>query len=502
MDISEIVSSGNMFDGWEVVRLIGEGSYGKVYEIKRERFGVTESTALKHISIPKTTGEIDELMSEGMDEASISSYFRGYMEEFARECMIMSRLKGISYIVSYEDYNIIERKDGIGWDILIRMEMLTPINTYMKNHVLERDEILDLGISMCRALEICKKEKILHRDIKPANIFISEHGDYKLGDFGISRIMSKTTGASTKVGTKDYMAPEIYKDEKYDASVDIYSLGIMLYRFFNNNRLPFLPPAPNPITYSSREEALAKRIRGEVLPMPVNADKDIYNVLAKAAAYNPAARYSDPADMRKDLEMVKMRQPLPVPEYEPTMLLTPMDIAGAVKNDSQHAMEQVQISTPVPAHNTIQNRNEPEVVEDSVTEMVVPVTPNVQAPKSPLPETSSGTKPFKVSNSRGNDLSSIGRLFRDEENTNSDKTDQSTSPYAKSFETSDSSGYDLSSVGRLFRDEENTKSDKTNQSTAPYAKPFEVSNSRGYDLSSIGRVFRDHPEEYGSEKRT
>ncbi len=363
MDISEIIKNGQMFEGWEIVRLIGEGSYGKVYEIKREGYGVSLKAALKHMGIPKGASEVAELISEGMTQDSASTYFRGYVEEFAKECEIMSKLKGNAHIVSFEDYKIIERKDTIGWDILIRMELLTPIVAYMNNHTLERDEILKLGIDICDALELCKKLNIMHRDIKPANIFVSSSGDFKLGDFGISRIVSKTTGASTKVGTKDYMAPEIYKDDKYDASVDIYSLGVMLYRFFNNNRLPFMPPAPAPISYSDREAALSRRIRGETIPQPVNGDADIYQILSKAMAYNPSERYKDPSEMRRDLERVKMGQHLEAPVYEKTEYLDPITASGKAANNSTttSAFDSTMIVTPQNAANGGAGQNQHQV---------------------------------------------------------------------------------------------------------------------------------------------
>lgn len=105
-------------------------------------------------------------------------------------------------------------------------------------------DVIRLGIDMCRALEVCAKENIIHRDIKPSNIFVSEHGDYKLGDFGVARHLEASCRELSKKGTYDYMAPEVYRDSVYDARADIFSLGIVLYKLMNNGRIPFLPPAP------------------------------------------------------------------------------------------------------------------------------------------------------------------------------------------------------------------------------------------------------------------
>ncbi len=383
MEISEIEQKGLLFDGWKVVRFLGEGGYGKVYEIRREGYGVSVSAALKHICIPKNSGEINELLSEGMDEKSASAYLRGYVEEFSRECELMSRLKGNSHIVSFEDYKVIERTGEIGWDILIRMEMLTPLIDYMKTNTLTRESILKLGISICEALELCKKQNIMHRDIKPANIFISPNGDFKLGDFGISRIISQSNGASTKVGTNDYMAPEVYKGERYDGSVDIYSLGVVLYRFFNNNRLPFLPPAPEAITYSHREEALARRMRGETFPMPVCGDNEIYRIILKATAYNPAARYTDPSELRRDLENLLGGAPAaaPVGAVQPSPYMQPSYDGGqTVQRDLSMYGSQI----PVEEDRTVYKPR---------TQEAVPVAPVAPAT---VPAKKKGLKPVAI----------------------------------------------------------------------------------------------------------
>lgn len=73
---------------------------------------------------------------------------------------------------------------------------------------------MQLGIDICRALEICGRRDVIHRDIKPDNIMTSEFGNFKLGDFGIARTMEKTMSASM-AGTDWYMAPEVAKKMKY-----------------------------------------------------------------------------------------------------------------------------------------------------------------------------------------------------------------------------------------------------------------------------------------------
>ena len=293
------------FGSWKIVRLIGEGTYGKVFEICRSEYGFEEKAALKIISIPASKSEYNSVLTDCMDERSATEYFRNYMQEMIREISLMSKLKGNSYIVCYEDHEVKNRAETVGWDIMIRMELLTPLNEYTREKgTLGKDEVIRLGIDICKALEICQKYDIIHRDIKPENIFVADYGNFKLGDFGIARIASQTSGASTRAGTNAYMAPEVYRGEHYGKTVDLYSLGLVLYRLLNNNRLPFMPQYPAPLRFQDRENAQAMRLSGAPIPAPAHADPVLANVIAKACAYNAEDRFASATDMRLALESV------------------------------------------------------------------------------------------------------------------------------------------------------------------------------------------------------
>ncbi len=304
MDINYYKQYEPLFGSWRITRQIGEGSFGKVFEIERKDFGVTYRAALKAITVPASESELLEVKADGMDDASVRTYFGSFVEELVKEFALMSRLKGNSNIVSYEDHQVIEHPDDIGWDILIRMELLTPLNRYTSTHTVTRQDVIKLGIDLCHALELCQKFNIIHRDIKPENIFVSDMGDFKLGDFGIARTVEKTTSGLSKKGTYTYMAPEVYKGEAYGSTVDIYSLGIVLYRLLNGNRTPFLPAAPAPITHADRENALARRFSGASLPAPSHAEGRLAEIVLKACAYDPRERYSSPMQMRQELESI------------------------------------------------------------------------------------------------------------------------------------------------------------------------------------------------------
>jgi len=301
MDISYYKKYEPIDGKWYFTKELGRGAFGRVFEIERHDF-TNEKSALKIITIPSSPHEVSSYRDENydLDEKSITSYFYGFVEEFIKEFKLMSKLKGNSNIVSIEDYDVKKHDDEIGWDILIRMELLTPMNKYFAQNPPKIIDVIKLGIDICKALEVCQKFNIVHRDIKPSNIFVSETGEYKLGDFGVARTLEKTSSGLSKKGTYTYMAPEVYKGEAYGSNVDIYSLGIVMYKLLNNNMEPFKQGR----THEDEENALVSRLKGEPMPNPENADGRLAEIILKACAFNPKDRYESPIQMREELESI------------------------------------------------------------------------------------------------------------------------------------------------------------------------------------------------------
>lgn len=287
---------------WYIDSLIGTGGFGSVYKIYREEFGKRSYCALKIISIPKTAAEEKQAYYEGMDGKTATKYFRDIVEVIYREISIMAELKGKTNIVSYEDHEIIQKKDGVGFHILIRMELLESLNDYVFRNDFSNADVVNMGKDLCKALILCQKRNLIHRDIKPGNIFVSSDGDYKLGDFGIARQMEGAQGGLTIVGTLDYMAPEVYGGNRYDERVDIYSLGMVLYYYLNGKRGPFSNTTTKTPSYSERQENMVKRFSGKSLPSPALASNRLSKVILKACEYDPNNRYQSPEELMKALE--------------------------------------------------------------------------------------------------------------------------------------------------------------------------------------------------------
>jgi len=297
---------------WQVEKQLGKGAFGTVYQVSRHDHNLTSYAAVKVISIPQDSSEIDTLRSEGLDINASKTYLKGVVDDVVREIQLMESFKGVQNIVSVEDYRVVERTDELGWYIYIRMELLTPFNTYICDKKMSEEEIIKLGCDICTALELCEQKKIIHRDIKPENIFVNDFGFFKLGDFGVARTMANMTGGMSQKGTPFYMAPEVFVSNKYDSRVDIYSLGIVMYKLLNANRFPFLNTEKQLLDPNERANSVERRRNGEPLPEPCEASPSMANLILRACAFDPNNRFANATEMKEALLNVKNGTYIPV----------------------------------------------------------------------------------------------------------------------------------------------------------------------------------------------
>ena len=281
---------------WQVDRDIGEGSHGVVY---RASNADGETCAIKVISVPQNQAEITAYMAEGNNELTTRAYFLDIVNDFVNEINFLDNLKDEEHVVHIEDHKVVAHEQEIGWDIYIRMELLTPCQAYFPVGDVDQNEVIHLGSDICKALIACSKLQIIHRDIKPENIFVSDDGTFKLGDFGVARRLDHKTSSLSQKGTYNYMAPEVFKGEGYTENVDLYSLGIVLFRFMNNNRAPFLSPTKQLIPYKETMEAFERRMDGEEIPDAVNASPAFNALIQKACRFAPVQRYQSAEEMLK-----------------------------------------------------------------------------------------------------------------------------------------------------------------------------------------------------------
>ena len=211
---------------YAVVKIVGRGSFGTAYLVRRK--------ADSFLYVMKKL-QLDQLGKKERDEAQ-------------NECMVLSKLRNHPNIVRVVEHFVDDGKLCIvmeyadGGDLAKRIEAQAASKTNFRE-----DQVLDWFVQICLALKHAHDRKILHRDLKPQNIFLTAKNFVRLGDFGISKVLSNTLSvASTCVGTPLYLAPELCEGKEYDNKSDVWSLGAILYELcalqppFTANTMPAL----------------------------------------------------------------------------------------------------------------------------------------------------------------------------------------------------------------------------------------------------------------------
>jgi tetratricopeptide (TPR) repeat protein/predicted Ser/Thr protein kinase len=275
------------FDGYEVVRELGRGGMGVVFEARQLRLE-------RRVAIKLLTG------GQGL-----SSRLR---ERFEREIAMLARIRHPnvvkvfgSGVVQDSPYVVMELVEG---DSLA----LRPGAGAPARPVRAWRDAVKIGAKMARALDHLHELGVVHRDVKPSNVLVDARGEPVLIDFGLAREADSDalTRSGEFVGTLAYTAPEQARGERVDRRADVYGLGATLFHLVTG-----APPY--------RAASIADLVRQIDAGPPssarrVNRDvpRDLATVLEHALALQPLERYASCADFAEDLEALLDGRPIRV----------------------------------------------------------------------------------------------------------------------------------------------------------------------------------------------
>jgi serine/threonine protein kinase len=216
---SEILP-GAIVSHYEIVRLVGSGAMGDVYEALD--LHLERRVALKFLT---ASGLLDERA----------------VERFRREARVLSAVDHPNICSVYE----YDSDRGRGFLAMQLLEGETLADHIQRRGRLEVAEIVSIGRQIAAGLEAAHERRILHRDIKPANLYLARTGQVKILDFGLARASEAEdviwssggphhaslleTAAGKIMGTAAYMSPEQIQGRSLDTRTDIFSFGLVLY---------------------------------------------------------------------------------------------------------------------------------------------------------------------------------------------------------------------------------------------------------------------------------
>ncbi|MFA9380920.1 MAG: serine/threonine protein kinase [Acetanaerobacterium sp.] len=274
----------NQFRGFKIIEELGSGAFSKT--VLAEQNG--KHAVIKIIEMPNTA-TIKERSADYVKSDEFGDAMRTAGTQLNRLLKTLVAMPQTTGLLRYYDYTLSLDSDKGIYTLAILMQHDTPLNALLATGEVPVGAILRMGSHLCEGLDAMQKKYVVHGNIKESNIFYNQKTGFMLGDFYVNDILS--TSLVPDRGFKSYgyrfLAPEAYADDEYSFKTDIFSLGMMLYKIFNNNRLPFddAPHTPLRKVKGSWDEA-------KVLPSPALDIADITKMLAKATAYNPEDRFS------------------------------------------------------------------------------------------------------------------------------------------------------------------------------------------------------------------
>jgi eukaryotic-like serine/threonine-protein kinase len=224
-----------------------------------------------------------------------------FLERFRREALAAARLTHPNIIAIYDTGN--DRREGLDSDRhFIVMEYCSGgslQDVAAREGRLDVERVVDIGTSICDALDYAHRLGIIHRDIKPGNVLVAEDGALKVGDFGIAKAAFASGDITTTgniLGTVTYISPEQARGDEPDARSDLYSLGVVLYQLLLG-RPPFAAESQIGTAMKHIQEApAAPRSIKAGIPKAVEA------VILKSLAKQPSDRFSSAAEMGTALQ--------------------------------------------------------------------------------------------------------------------------------------------------------------------------------------------------------
>ncbi len=289
--VTLVASRGDRVGPYRLVREIGQGGMGTVYEAVRDDDQYRKKVAIK-------------VVKRGMDSAEVLARFR-------HERQILAGLEHPN-IARLIDGGTLPASHGSLPFLVMEYVEGVPLSVYCARHGLPVAERLRLFQSVCSAVQHAHQSLVVHRDLKPGNILVTAEGVAKLLDFGIAKLADPSVAEDTLLRTStgmhmltpDYASPEQVRGEPVTTASDIYSLGVVLYELLTGER-------PYRLKESSWQQIDQAVCQTEVAPpstkIEVNGKLrqelrgDLDTIVLMAMRKEPARRYRSAAELSDDI---------------------------------------------------------------------------------------------------------------------------------------------------------------------------------------------------------
>ncbi len=290
---------GQRIGAYRILRLIGEGGMGAVYEAERD-----DEAFDRHVAI--------KLLQPGL-------LSRQLIKRFLLERQILARLNHPNVAALLDAGTT---PNGRHYLVMEYVEGGVPVHGYCRERSLDAAARIRLFASVCDAVQYAHQNLVVHRDLKPQNILVTPDGKVKLLDFGIAKLIRPETWGSgsdltmTELApmTPTYASPEQVRGEPITTATDIYSLGVILYELLTDTR----PYGTEPLSRAELERAVCEtepklpsaavqtaereKAAGGGAQLARRLSGDLDAIVMMALRKEPDRRYRSASELKDDLE--------------------------------------------------------------------------------------------------------------------------------------------------------------------------------------------------------
>lgn len=312
--MSDLKMISPLLDGMQVERE-SPAHDGRTSYILR-RGSSDERFVLKVLSIPAADSQVRAMILSGAyaDEAALHEYYGKVVDHVKAELNAGKKLAASGYFAGALDYQVETKESGVGYDVYILRPFHIPLNELLSHGAITNLRAINLGIDLCDSVSTCREAGYIFGNIKPENVFLTPSGRFMLGDLGLIPLEDLEYACLPEEYLGAYSAPELSEiTASPNTTMDLYSLGMVLYKIYNGNHDPFED--------ENTGEGVADKLRltGKPLPTPIYADYELAGIILKACAFKPENRYQSPEELKQAICMYMQRN-----EISDTLIVPPI----------------------------------------------------------------------------------------------------------------------------------------------------------------------------------
>lgn len=287
----------------------------------------------KNISIPASQTQVEGLKYSGAikSDEDAQTYYAQVVATYKQELEALKQASLNGNVAAYTSWHVQAKKDGVGYDLHLLAPYRKSLASYLEETPMTQARVTSLAIDLTNSLLTLRSAGAVHCNLKPENIYVDQEGKFCIGDIGVIALSQLRYAAIPDRYLGKYTAPELFDVmQSPGTTIDVYSLGLLLYSIYNGGHDPFEDEQ------TSSKAANDMRLAGKALPSPIFADYEMAEIVLKACAFLPEERYQSPEELKQELEAYVLRN-----APDDTLIVPPLTVDDDILVGNDAVLEEL-----------------------------------------------------------------------------------------------------------------------------------------------------------------